>query len=392
MKALFVHDHIFYKKDNEFFSPGGLPAFAWNRYLKNVDQLTVVSRGSFDSQKSGLVLSSTQCVNFDLLYNVRGGLDYYKYRKSIEAKLREHIEKVDFVVIRVPSTIGYFAYKICKQMNVPFVSEVVGCAWDSTWNYGSFLIKMQAPIGFLQMKSIIKDSIAATYVTKFFLQKRYPTRAKIITYASNVQIPLVADEILDKRLSDLKKNESQHIFNIGIIGNLSVKYKGYDVALQSLSNLKRLYPQIKFVFHLVGGGDASYVNSLIKKFNMRDYCRIVGRLKAGKEVFEFLDSLDLYLHPSRQEGLPRAVIEAMSRGCPVLASSIAGIPELLAPEFLHKPGDSKKLSDDIIAVLSDVNLREKMAITNFKTAKEYNKEILEERREAFFNAVVSTLS
>jgi Glycosyltransferase len=125
---------------------------------------------------------------------------------------------------------------------------------------------------------------------------------------------------------------------------------------------------------------------------MRDYCRIVGRLKAGKEVFEFLDSLDLYLHPSRQEGLPRAVIEAMSRGCPVLASSIAGIPELLAPEFLHKPGDSKKLSDDIIAVLSDVNLREKMAITNFKTAKEYNKEILEERREAFFNAVVSTLS
>src|SRR5690606_35555814 len=102
------------------FSPGGLPAFAWNRYLKNVDQLTVVSRGSLDSRKAGLVLSSTQCVTFDLLYNVRGGLDYYKHRKSIEAKLREHIEKVDFVVIRVPSTIGYFAYKICKQMNVPF--------------------------------------------------------------------------------------------------------------------------------------------------------------------------------------------------------------------------------------------------------------------------------
>lgn len=392
MRALFVHDHIFYRKDNDFYSPGGLPAFAWNRYLKNVDQLTVISRGSFDSHKNGLVLSSVEGVTFDLLYNVRGGLDYYKHRKSIEAKLRAHIEKVDFVVIRVPSTIGYFAYKICKQMNVPFVSEVVGCAWDSTWNYGSFLIKMQAPFGFLQMKSIVKTSMAVTYVTKFFLQKRYPTQAKIVTYASNVQIPLVSDEILEKRLYSLENVDGKNTFKIGIIGNLAVKYKGYDIALQSLNKLRVINPQMKFVFHLVGGGDQSYVNSLIKKFNMQDYCNVVGHLKSGKEIFDFLDSLDLYLHPSRQEGLPRAVIEAMSRGCPILASSIAGVPELLPSEFLHRPGDAKKLAGDLISVLSNVNLRKEMAISNFKAAKEYNKEILEERRESFFNTVVSALS
>lgn len=391
MRALFVHDHIFYRKDNDFYSPGGLPAFAWNRYLKNVDQLTVISRGSFDSHKKGLVLSSVDGVTFDLLYNVRGGLDYYKHRKSIEAKLRAHIGKVDFVVIRVPSTIGYFAYKICKQMNVPFVSEVVGCAWDSTWNYGSFLIKMQAPFGFLQMKSIVKNSMAVTYVTKFFLQKRYPTKARIVTYASNVQIPLVSNEILEKRLYSLENIDGQNTFKIGIIGNLAVKYKGYDIALQSLNKLRVLNPQVKFVFHLVGGGDQSYVNSLIKKFNMQDYCNVIGHLKSGKEIFDFLDTLDLYLHPSRQEGLPRAVIEAMSRGCPILASSIAGVPELLASEFLHRPGDAKKLTGDLISVLSNVNLRKEMAISNFKVAKEYNKEILEERRESFFNTVVSAL-
>jgi len=234
--------------------------------------------------------------------------------------------------------------------------------------------------------------MAVTYVTKFFLQKRYPTKAKIVTYASNVQIPLVSDEILEKRLYSLENVGGQNTFKIGIIGNLAVKYKGYDIALQSLNKLRDINPQMKFVFHLVGGGDQSYVNSLIKKFNMQDYCNVVGHLKSGKEIFDFLDSLDLYLHPSRQEGLPRAVIEAMSRGCPILASSIAGVPELLPSEFLHRPGDAKKLTGDLISILSNVNLRKEMAISNFKAAKEYNKEILEERRESFFNTVVSALS
>ena len=52
------------------------------------------------------------------------------------------------------------------------------------------------------------------------------------------------------------------------------------------------------------------------------------------EVFEWLDTIDIYAQPSRQEGLPRALIEAMSRGLPAFGARTGGIPELLEPDYI----------------------------------------------------------
>src|SRR5690606_7820263 len=172
MKALFVHDHIFYKKEDSYYSSGGLPKEAWDRYLENIDELIVVSSGSNDGNKNGITLSSRDNVRFDLFFQIKRSFDYYKFKKDILSKLTTYIKEVDFVIIRVPSTIGFFAYEICRKINKPFVSEIVGCAWDSSWNYGSLPVKLQAPIGFFRMKKIVKNSFASTYVTKYFLQKR----------------------------------------------------------------------------------------------------------------------------------------------------------------------------------------------------------------------------
>lgn len=392
MKALFVHDHVFYARGEEYYSPGGLPSSAWNRYLKNVDTLYVISRGSKDGQNSSLVKSSTPNVIFDLLYNVKGGIDYYKHRKFILSKLEEYILKVDFVVIRVPSTIGYFAYQLCERFKKPYVVEVVGCAWDSTWNYGSPIVKIQAPLRYWQMRKVVRGSFAATYVTQFFLQNRYPTNAKIRIFASNVQIPSVDERVLSDHLGLIQRADPDLCYKIGIMGNLNVKYKGFDVAIKALNFIKLSNPSIKFHFYLVGGGPQNYVKSLIKESNLESECTIIGRLKAGDEVFNFLDMLDLYIHPSKQEGLPRSIIEAMNRACPVLASNVAGIPELLDEEYLHKPGDYRKLYSDIVRVFSNIELREKMAKENFKKSKDYNQFILEEKRANFFRNIVETLT
>ena len=392
MKALFVHDHIFYKKGKDYYSPGGLPKEAWSRYLENVEDLIVVSRGSHDENKNGLILSSRENIKFDLFFEVRGGLDYYKYKKNIVSKLTTYIKEVDFVIIRVPSTIGYFAYEICKKIKKPIVTEVVGCAWDSSWNYGSLPIKLQAPLGFFRMKKMVRDSFAVAYVTKDFLQKRYQTNAKITTYASNVQIPKVEDDVLDQHLQLLQREDENPVLNIGIIGNLSIRYKGFDVALKALKKIKESDLKIKFKFHLVGGGDQTYVKSLIAENKLENECEVIGRLQAGKEIFKFLDQLDLYIHPSKQEGLPRSVIESMSRGCPVLASSVAGIPELIDSQYLHKPGDVEKLKQDLEKVLVNKTLRVEMAKSNFEVSKEYELTLLEKRRITFFKEIVSEIN
>ncbi len=388
MKGLFIHDHVFYKYSDKHFSPGGLPAVVWERYLDHVDNLTIISRGKvLDSDEtSGLVLSEKENVNFNLFYNVKGGFDYYKYQRLIKTRLKEQIEKHDLIIIRVPSTIGAFAAEICRKLKKTYITEVVGCAWDSNWNYGSLPIKLQAPFNFLKMRKVVANSIASIYVTKFFLQGRYPNKG-ILSYASNVQINKNNDSVLENHIDLIKKEK--RLYKLGIIGNLSIRFKGFDVALNALQLLKK--EGVKFKFYLVGGGDQSYVKSLIGKLNLNDCVEIVGRLESGNKVFEFLDSLDVYIHPSKQEGLPRAVIEAMSRACPVLASTVAGIPELIQEKYLHSPGDYKSLYQQLVVVLQKKVELIEMAKNNFEKSKEYDIETLSKRRYDFFKEAIKAI-
>ena len=98
----------------------------------------------------------------------------------------------------------------------------------------------------------------------------------------------------------------------------------------------------------------------------------------------WMDTLDMLVIPSFQEGLPRVLIEAMSRGCPAAGAKTGGIPELLRTEMLHNPGDYKKLAKDIKTVLNDKELAKELARENFSEAKQYAKEVLDSRRKSFW--------
>lgn len=384
-KILFVHDHLFYDLNGKIYSSGGLSRTVWERFENFYDEIEVIARGKKISEPvPGLVETEHKKVKFNLLYEVSGGKDYYTKADIIKNKLEKSVIKSDRVVIRLPSSIGLYCVEICKKHKIKYVSEVVGCIWDSTWNYGSLLGKIIAPYLYFKTKKAIRNSLACMYVTQFFLQKRYPNSSNLNIYASNVIIDDFEQSVLENHINLL--NSEKNSLNLGLIGFLNAKYKGFDVAIKALRNVID-QSGLNIKLYIVGGGDDKYVKGLIKQYNLDENVIIVGRLKAGEEVFRFLDTLDIYIHPSKQEGLPRSVIEAMGRGCPVLASSIAGIPELLDNEFLHKPGDYNKLSEQIISIIKDKNQLIEMSKKNFSKSKEYTNEILTERRFNYWSKI-----
>jgi len=115
---------------------------------------------------------------------------------------------------------------------------------------------------------------------------------------------------------------------------------------------------------------------------------IVGTLKAGSEgILPFLDGVHLYIHPSKQEGLPRVVIEALSRGRISLGSTAAGIPELLDKEFLHRPGDWKKLAEDIRRIYTDSLKWDRIILSNLSKAEEYLEDNLQQIRFEYLKQI-----
>ena len=102
------------------------------------------------------------------------------------------------------------------------------------------------------------------------------------------------------------------------------------------------------------------------------------------DVIAFLDKCDIYIQPSKQEGLPRALIEGMSRGMICLGTNIAGIPELLEKGMLFsvRAKNYLEISKHFQEIDKDLYIRQ--AKRNFIEAQKYEANILEMRRDRFF--------
>ena len=106
-----------------------------------------------------------------------------------------------------------------------------------------------------------------------------------------------------------------------------------------------------------------------------------------EEVFKILDEVDIYIQPSLQEGLPRSVIEAMSRGCPVIGARTAGIPELIAPECVVKRKSVSEIAQAVCRIANPDKMAE-LAKQNFENAKDYLDSVLSERRNNYYQEVM----
>jgi glycosyltransferase involved in cell wall biosynthesis len=307
-----------------------------------------------------------------------------KYAKSNRRVIRHEVEKADVVVAHVPSSEGFYAEKIAKQLNKPCVLVVIACPWDGYWNH-SWRGKLVAPLAYLSTKWGMRNARFAVYVTQKFLQQRYPTKGRSVGI-SDVLIQPPCEATLKARLEKIKRTsiDTQTEIKFATTAAVNVRYKAqYDV-IKAIALLRDEY---NIHYYLIGNGDTAYLESVAKQYHVLDRVHFVGPL-AHERVFEFLKDVDVYIQPSKQEGLPRAVVEAMSLGLPALGSNIAGIPELLSDEFLFEKGNVSQIADRIRYILHQ-DVLEKAALENFNKAKEYTPNILAKRRLDFLQQCFS---
>ena len=234
MKVLFVHDHVFKRLDDGFFSSGGLPASIWPRYTGVFGALTVVGRdgGRLGDNEKGFTASNADNVSFHLLPSVSDLRNLLLGNKQVDQAVSSLVSRHDALIARLPSRLGTLFIKEAAKQGKPYAIEIVGCPWDALWNYGGLKGKLFAPYAALELKKLAKKAKFALYVTENFLQSRYPAhRESATTFCSNVEIPSVGRNILSSRLNKIDNRLTAQPVVFGQIANYSSKYKGIDVAL-----------------------------------------------------------------------------------------------------------------------------------------------------------------
>ncbi len=149
-----------------------------------------------------------------------------------------------------------------------------------------------------------------------------------------------------------------------------VYQKGLDLALYALAGLK----DIRWEWHIAGDGpQMEALQSLAEELDVQDRVIFHGWQSREKLIGLYKQS-SLFLFPSRHEGMPNAVLEAMASGLPVIASRIAGSEELVMDGetgFLVPSEDVGSLGAAIHKLVNDAALRQKMGTASCRRVEEH---------------------
>ena len=378
MNLVFVHDHKLRLIAGKYYTVGGLRDSIMTRYLNWFDHLTIMCR-SINQQNYDSQLFEIKDSRITVKPVSNGSLILSK--RSLQL-MEDEIKHADGLVVKLHSVIAEYAIHYARKYNIPYLIEVVGCPWDAYWNHG-LTGKLIAPLMTAITKFELKRAPLAIYVTKHFLEERYPCGGNWID-CSDVELQDFSFNVIEKRLEKINSYSDNKILTFGTLAQIDVKYKGQELVIEAISKLKKIGKIFKY--KLAGSGKEEYLRSIASKLGVLDQIEFCGVL-SHEEVFQWLDDIDYYIQPSKQEGLPRAVVEAISRGCPVICSDAGGMSELIQKDYIFKKGSV----EGIVNLFNKINVpvMKQQAEHNFETARNYEKNYLDNKRNQFYEKFAS---
>ncbi|WP_375474173.1 glycosyltransferase family 4 protein [uncultured Nostoc sp.] len=181
---------------------------------------------------------------------------------------------------------------------------------------------------------------------KFYIENLGLKSEQVIVLPNPVKIPAQIPQRID----------SKQIFFL-FLGRIGERKGAFDLIKAFASMPVAQQSQAKLV--IAGDGDVEQARSLIPTLNLIDYITILDWVDKEKRD-ELLTKADVFVLPSYNEGLPMALLEAMSWGLAVITTAVGGIPELVTQNqngLLVNPGNIQQLSEAMQSLIADENLR-----------------------------------
>lgn len=388
MNLYFFTESRFDSVNGEIWTSQGFSMALWQRYLGKFNHVYVAARLQNVSEHSSdnlFKLEDKRVSVIGLPYYI-GLVPYLKAKGSIKKIINSFIHPGDAYICRVPGNIGTIAAECLKKKGIPYGLEVVGDPWESLspQAFESPFARILQVVAKRQLQKITHNASAALYVTNHILQGKYPVKEGVFTTgASNVILRDDCYSAEPHKVVDREKNVQVRMLAVGTLAQL---YKAPDVILKALAIVKSK----GYNPFLTWFGDGRYRQPMIKmaeELGLKDNVNFVGAVKQDVIRKEF-EQTDLFVHASRAEGLPRAVIEAMAYGLPCIGSSVAGIPELLSPEAIVKPNDVDRLAEKMLRFVENKQFAQSEANKNWDESKKYHNGILTERRLSFYDELI----
>lgn len=384
MKILLVDSIHLYKNENgQYFTPSIYNSVFLNRYYNVFGKFSIIAKTKKSDLNSlninDLILIDSNLVNVIELPFYKGIFGLFSNWISISTLLLKYMNQFDGFIFRIAQIESYMVYLILSNLRIPHLAEVV--------NDPKTIIKMPIlkQINLFLFKTIIKSALAVSYVTHTYLQNIYsPNNSRDVNsriYETNYSsVELNPDDI------KFPRNYSKVLTHISIIHISNTMHKDLKGHITLIKTLKLLIKNSYSVqCTIIGDGDYKrYYEKLVKKLKIFNSVVFVGNIKDRKIINEYIDKADFFIYPTKMEGLPRVLIEAMARGIPILSSPIAGIPELINENYLFK-NDPKLYFNKIKYLVENYHILNEMSKENITKSQSFLSSLLNEKRSYFYS-------
>jgi glycosyltransferase involved in cell wall biosynthesis len=235
----------------------------------------------------------------------------------------------------------------------------------------------------------IRDSINAYFYSlpDRFITISFSMHDRLIQHGiSEDKVKVVYVGIDTSSYSQLSQSDARLFYNLkeddfimAIIGRVQFRQKGHDLLIHTLSeNLNKLKG---FKLLVVGDGlDLPNLKSIVTKKNLQNH---VNFIPWSNDLHYLYSAIDMLIIPSRFEGMPLVMLEAMYYGIPVIASNQDGMKELLPAEWLFNCNNNNSIIASILKV-KDMNQDELIKKNKIKVNQEFNTDVFGKN---FYNSI-----
>jgi glycosyltransferase involved in cell wall biosynthesis len=368
--------------DGTVWGPAAYGSALWNRYLDVFSDVVVAARVTdVERPSDGCVVASTSQIAFCRLspYSGLGGL--LRNTRTVCRALAVAVRSCPAIIVRSPSPIAQIAASITMALNRPYGAEIVGDP-DQVFSAGAFHHPLRVAVrraATAAQASLARHATAVLFVTRDVLQRKYPTPGQAFS---------ASDAALDDAAFGVEPPDERRAtepFTVVTVGALDQPYKGIAVLLDAMRELLQTGVDVRL--NIVGtGGLLGALQQRARVLGVDPHVAFLGQLDRDG-VRRALDAAHVFVLPSLTEGLPRALLEAMARGLPAVATNVGGIPELLPRECLVQPADVQALAEKIRHLAADDRARKALGDRNRHVARTYHERVQAPVRHGFLLAV-----
>lgn len=222
----------------------------------------------------------------------------------------------------------------------------------------------------LLVKDKIDLIISVSYNTKKDIEKfmKIPSKKIKVIYEAPDPIFKKDDGLIEDNYVTIYKNKPIVIQKPFILTNTI-----HREILETFHSLKKKY-NIPHKLVYFGKYTLAHrtIENFVNKLNLQNEVIILGYI-SEKDLVKLYNNADIFIRPSWYEGFGLPVLEAMACGCPVIASKVGSLPEIVGKcGILVSPHDKEEWCKKILEVISDTKLRKKLSRLGIKRAKMFS--------------------